>query len=138
MPEVYIIAAVRTPIGGTQPSWNVIRDLTRIAYHFKNLKALGLPEISFGSPQGIIRLTIPDLRECEMAESKKESDERKRRYFLPKETRGHLTAARAEAKASFESLFPPEFIEHRRAVRKELLLAARSAIDHVLSRLESA
>jgi hypothetical protein len=37
---------------------------------------------------------------------------------------------------SVEGLFPPEFIEHRRAARREMLLAARSLIDHALKRMD--
>ena len=36
-----------------------------------------------------------------------------------------------------KSLFPPEFIEHRRAARREMLLAVRSLIDHTLERMEA-
>jgi len=35
-------------------------------------------------------------------------------------------------------MVPPEFLQHRRAARREALLAARSLIDHVLKRLEEA
>jgi hypothetical protein len=38
---------------------------------------------------------------------------------------------------SFEALFPPEFITHRRAARKEMLMAARSVIDAAIDRLET-
>jgi hypothetical protein len=55
---------------------------------------------------------------------------------LPEETRAHLRTARDEFRRSVEVFLPPEFLEHRRRARKEMLLAARSLIDHVLSRME--
>lgn len=57
---------------------------------------------------------------------------------LPEDTREHLRTARDEFRHSVEGLFPPEFLEHRRRARKEMLLAARSLIDHALKRMEEA
>jgi hypothetical protein len=56
--------------------------------------------------------------------------------FLGEETREHLKAARREMRDSYKALFPPEFIEHRRAARREFLLAARSWIDNLLDKME--
>ena len=55
---------------------------------------------------------------------------------IPEETREHMKAAREEMRKSYESLFPPGFIDHRRAARKEFLLAARSLIDAALKRMD--
>jgi hypothetical protein len=55
----------------------------------------------------------------------------------PEETREHLRSARKEMRESWEALFPPEFIAHRRAARREFLLAARTLIDHALERIEA-
>jgi len=55
---------------------------------------------------------------------------------LPEEVREHLKTARAELRESFRALFPPEFIEHRRAARREFLLAARTLIDRAIERTE--
>ncbi|HSR48755.1 MAG TPA: hypothetical protein VLL77_12305 [Anaerolineales bacterium] len=55
---------------------------------------------------------------------------------IPDETREHLHAAREAFRRSYEGLFPPEFVAHRREARKEMLLAARSLIDHALKRME--
>ena len=57
---------------------------------------------------------------------------------LPEDTREHLKTARAEFRKSIEGMLPPEFLEHRRAARKEILLAARSLIDHALKRMDDA
>ena len=57
---------------------------------------------------------------------------------LPEDTREHLKTARAEFRKSIEGMLPPEFLEHRRAARKEMLLAARSLIDHALKRMDDA
>ncbi len=66
-----------------------------------------------------------------MAEKKETS-----RCPVPEETRDHLKAARAEMRHSIKSLFPAEFIAHRHAARREMLMAARSMIDHALTRIE--
>ena len=56
--------------------------------------------------------------------------------FVPAETRAHLKAAREELRKGYEAMFPPGFLEHRRAARRELLLAARSFIDAALKRAD--
>ncbi len=55
--------------------------------------------------------------------------------WIPEEARQHGQTARAEWRKSVESLLPPGFLEHRRAARREMLLALRSMIDHALNRL---
>jgi hypothetical protein len=57
---------------------------------------------------------------------------------MPEEAREHLKTAREEFRRSFEGMLPPEFLEHRRAARKEMLLAARSLIEHALKRMDEA
>ncbi len=71
-----------------------------------------------------------------MAEEKKAKVEQVKRW-PPEDTRQHLRAARSEIKESYMSLFPPKFVEHRRAARREMLLAFRSLIDHALERMEA-
>jgi len=56
--------------------------------------------------------------------------------LIPAEARVHLRAARDEMRKSVEALLPPGLIEHRRAARREALLAARSLIDAALARME--
>jgi hypothetical protein len=56
--------------------------------------------------------------------------------FVPEETREHLKAARDEFRKGYEAMFPPGFLEHRRAAKRELLLAARTFIDAALKRME--
>jgi hypothetical protein len=53
-----------------------------------------------------------------------------------KEAREHARAARASMKKSLEELIPRGFIEHRRAARKEMLLAMRSLLDAAIERME--
>jgi hypothetical protein len=55
---------------------------------------------------------------------------------IPEDAREHLKTARDEFRKSVEGWLPPEFLEHRRRARKEMLLAARSLIDHALHRME--
>jgi hypothetical protein len=69
--------------------------------------------------------------------AKKETDQEKRHRVLPEGTREHMREARAEMRDAFKSMVPPDFIKHRRAARREMLLAARSLIDYALERLES-
>jgi hypothetical protein len=64
------------------------------------------------------------------------ADEKDRKQFIPEEAREHLKTARDEMRKSVETLFPPGFLEHRRAARKEMLLAARSLIDHALKTMD--
>lgn len=71
-----------------------------------------------------------------MAEEKKGKTEKAKRW-PPEDTRQHMKAARSEIRESYMSLFPPKFVEHRRAARREMLLALRSLIDHALERMES-
>jgi hypothetical protein len=53
-----------------------------------------------------------------------------------KEARDHAKAAGASMKKSFEELIPHGFIEHRRAARREMLLAMRSLLDAAIERME--
>ncbi len=43
--------------------------------------------------------------------------------------RQHMRAARQEVRESINSFFPPEFVQHQRRARREMLLAWRSFID---------
>jgi hypothetical protein len=69
--------------------------------------------------------------------AKENTEQKKGRRVLDEETRQHMREARAEMRNAFKSMVPPEFIKHRRAARREMLLAARSLIDHARERLES-
>jgi hypothetical protein len=71
-----------------------------------------------------------------MAEGKKGKTEKTKRW-PPEDTRQHMKAARSEIRDSYKSLFPPKFVEHRRAARREMLLALRSLVDHALERIEA-
>lgn len=55
---------------------------------------------------------------------------------IPEEARAHIRKARAEMRQSIEGLLPPGFLEHRRAARKEMLLAAKELIQFAIDRLE--
>lgn len=55
---------------------------------------------------------------------------------IPEAAREHACAAREELRKSIESLFPPAFVEHHRAARKEMLMAARELINHAIERIE--
>jgi hypothetical protein len=55
---------------------------------------------------------------------------------ISEETRQHFHAAREEFHKSIEGMLPPEFAEHHRKARKEMLLAWRSIIDASLERME--
>jgi hypothetical protein len=55
---------------------------------------------------------------------------------IPDDVRQHARAARREMRESFKSFLPPEFWEHRKKARKEMLLAWRGMIDHALNRME--
>jgi len=53
---------------------------------------------------------------------------------IPEDVRQHMHTAREELRESIRAFLPPEFIEHRRKARKEMLLAWRSVIDSALER----
>jgi hypothetical protein len=53
-----------------------------------------------------------------------------------KEAKEHAMAARASMRKSIQELIPPGFLEHRRAARKEMLLAMRSLLDAAIERTE--
>jgi len=56
---------------------------------------------------------------------------------IPEGAREHAKVAHEEMRRSFEALFPPEFVQHRRAARKEMLLAAREMLNYAIERLET-
>ena len=55
---------------------------------------------------------------------------------IPEEARQHVRAAREEMRESIRAFLPPEFVEHGKKARKEMLLAWRSLIDTALERME--
>lgn len=68
-----------------------------------------------------------------------EKREPKFKSRIPEETRGHYKAAREELRKGMEALMPEgyrEFHEHRKAARKEMLLAFRSLIDAAIKRTD--
>ena len=52
------------------------------------------------------------------------------------EARRHARAARREWGRSWEGLLPAGFVEHRRAARREMLLALRSLVNAAIDRME--
>ncbi|HEY6867232.1 MAG TPA: hypothetical protein VI792_08245 [Candidatus Eisenbacteria bacterium] len=56
--------------------------------------------------------------------------------LIPDEAFDHAKAAFEELKKGVEGLFPPGLADHRRAARKEILLAMRTVIDAALNRVE--
>jgi hypothetical protein len=63
----------------------------------------------------------------------------RRRSFedkIPEEVRQHARAARDELRESVKAFLPPEFFEHRKKARKEMLLAWRSMINAALERMD--
>jgi len=55
---------------------------------------------------------------------------------IPEESREHVRAAHEELRKGFASFFPPEFMESRRAARKEMLLAAREFLNQAIDRID--
>jgi len=56
---------------------------------------------------------------------------------VPEEVRQHTRAAREEMRESIKAFLPPEFWEHGKKARKEMLLAWRSMIDAALERMDN-
>jgi hypothetical protein len=71
-----------------------------------------------------------------MSESAEEKAWGKSKYWIPEESRAHFRNAQRELRRSIEGLFPPSFVEHRRAARREMLMAVRTFIDHKLEALQ--
>ncbi|HLO32932.1 MAG TPA: hypothetical protein VK249_27555 [Anaerolineales bacterium] len=55
---------------------------------------------------------------------------------VPEEVRQHARAAREEMRESMKAFLPPDFWEHGKKARKEMLLAWRSMIDAALERMD--
>jgi len=55
---------------------------------------------------------------------------------IPDEVRQHVRAAREEMRESIKAFLPPEFVEHRKKARREMLLAWRSVIDAALEKMD--
>jgi hypothetical protein len=53
-----------------------------------------------------------------------------------KEARAHVKAAHESFRMSIQELIPKGFNEHRRAARKEILLAMRSLLDAAIEHTE--
>ena len=63
--------------------------------------------------------------------------EKKHKHRIPDPAREHLKSAIDEMRKGIEALMPPNFVEHRRNTRKEMLMAAREVINHAIERIES-
>ena len=55
---------------------------------------------------------------------------------LLREARQHAKSARESMRQSLRELVPPGFMEHRRAARREMLLAMRSLLDAAIERTD--
>ena len=55
---------------------------------------------------------------------------------VPENARQHMRNARHEWRESFNAFFPPEFVQHQRRARREMLLAWRSVLDRAIQRID--
>lgn len=62
--------------------------------------------------------------------------EKKVRREIPPEAREHFRKARDEMRSAIEGLLPEGFLDHRRAARREMLLAWRSMLDAAIRRMD--
>ena len=65
-----------------------------------------------------------------------ENTTRRSEKRVPEEVRQHARAARQEMREGMKSFLPPDFWEHSKKARKEMLLAWRSMIDAALDRMD--
>ena len=72
-----------------------------------------------------------------MAEKAEPKFKHRRPDWLTDEAYEHTKAARAELCESVKALFPPEFIERRKAARKEMLLAAGEMINNAIEQVKA-
>lgn len=63
-------------------------------------------------------------------------NEKKWKERIPEETREHFKKAREEMRKSVEGILPDGFVEHRRNARREMLLAWRSMLNHVIQKMD--
>lgn len=63
--------------------------------------------------------------------------EKRQKHHIPEPAREHLKSARNEMRKGIEALLPPNFVENRRKIRKEMLMAAREVINHAIEHNES-
>jgi hypothetical protein len=73
-----------------------------------------------------------------MAEKKETQSKFPYRKYVPEEAVEHMKTARAELRQGLEALFPPEFVAHHRAARREMLLAAREILNRKIEQMEAA
>ena len=52
------------------------------------------------------------------------------------EAHEHMRAARKAFREGMESWLPPGFVQHKRAARREMLLAMRSLVDAAIEHME--
>jgi hypothetical protein len=71
-----------------------------------------------------------------VADEKKSPTHRFGCEYFPEAAMEHARAAHHEMRKGVEALLPPEFVQHRRAARKEMLMAAREVINHALELIE--
>jgi hypothetical protein len=68
--------------------------------------------------------------------AEKSEREKKFRREIPEEAREHFRNARDEMRSAIEGFFPEGFLDHRRAARREMLLAWRSMLDAAIKRMD--
>lgn len=66
----------------------------------------------------------------------KTESEKKFRKEIPEEAREHLKKARQEMRQAIEGLLPEGFVSHRKAARREMLLAWRNMIDSAIKHMD--
>ncbi len=66
----------------------------------------------------------------------KTNSQKKTGKEIPEEARQHFQAARQEMRESIKLLLPEGFLEHRKAARREMLLAWRSMLDSAIQRMD--
>lgn len=64
------------------------------------------------------------------------SSQKSFRDRIPADAREHMQSAREEMRKGIEALLPEGFVKHRRAARKEMLMAWRSMIDVAIEKTE--
>lgn len=64
------------------------------------------------------------------------TEQTKEMHHMPEDVREHFRSAKKEIHQSMAGIFPPEFVEHRRAAHKEMLLAFRGLLDHAIQHID--
>jgi hypothetical protein len=82
----------------------------------------------------VLQVIYNQVKEQNLMSTESEESTQKNDHF--EEAREHMHAARKAMHKTFEAWLPQGYLEHRKAARKEFLMAMRSLVDAAIERVE--